>query len=176
MNVLSIEERKYAERHHYIVDRFLRDMGLDESIYYDVVIFGYLEAVQKYLNKEELRKRKFFTVAWRTMKKSLCNYWNAQDTQKHTAKVISIDIKRKDGLTLEEVIDNQYDISDVIANRLLLKRIMSQITHKEKDVVQLLMLGYTYTEAANEIGISRSAVSSRVGRMRSRVRKNTYDF
>jgi len=176
MNVLNMEEKRYAERHHYIVERFLEDMGLDESIYYDVIIFGYLDAVQKYLNNEKLRNYTFFTVAWRIMKKSLYNYWKAQDTQRHSAKVISIDRKRRGGFSLEELTGSQRDVSDVIANKLLLERVMSHITSREREAINLLLLGYTYAETAKEIGISKSGVGSRISRMRSRVRKNIFDF
>lgn len=61
IQLLTNEEKEFAEKNHYIVDRFLSYNHLDESDYYDVIIFGYLHAVQAYLRTPELAKYQFST-------------------------------------------------------------------------------------------------------------------
>ena len=51
MHALTDYERQYAEEHHALVYRFLHDKGLDSNEFYDVVIFRYLAAVQRYLTE-----------------------------------------------------------------------------------------------------------------------------
>lgn len=42
------EERGFAEQHHELVIDFLRCKRLPMDDFYDIVIFGYLSAVQQY--------------------------------------------------------------------------------------------------------------------------------
>ena len=42
------EEREFAEQHHDLVIDFLRYRCLSVNDFYDIVIFGYLSAVQQY--------------------------------------------------------------------------------------------------------------------------------
>lgn len=48
LHPLEPYERKMAEEHHSLVLRFLRANGLPMEDYYDVVIFRYLLAVEKW--------------------------------------------------------------------------------------------------------------------------------
>lgn len=47
IHLLTPEQQKFAEQNHQIVDCFLSKKRLDAEEFYDVVIFGYLLAVQK---------------------------------------------------------------------------------------------------------------------------------
>ena len=42
------EEQQFAEENHDLVYAFLNEKKLSEDEYYDVVVFGYLQAVQFY--------------------------------------------------------------------------------------------------------------------------------
>ena len=67
MHALTDYERQYAEEHHALVYRFLHDKGLDSNEFYDVVIFRYLAAVQRYLTEPQLQQYSFTTVAYSAM-------------------------------------------------------------------------------------------------------------
>ena len=41
-------QKQFAEEHQNVVFRFLNKKGLPVDDYYDIVIFGYLQAVQEY--------------------------------------------------------------------------------------------------------------------------------
>ena len=48
---LTPEEQLYAEKHHEMLYHFLSHYQLDETEYFDVVVFGYLAAIQEYFRK-----------------------------------------------------------------------------------------------------------------------------
>ena len=53
---MTQEERDFAEQHHNLVIDFLRYRRLPMDEFYDVVIFGYLSAVQQYFRKSRCHK------------------------------------------------------------------------------------------------------------------------
>ena len=66
MKPMTDEQRRLAEANHDLVGAFLRENKLPEEQFYDVVIFGYLCAVQQYCENPTLQKRySFATVAWK---------------------------------------------------------------------------------------------------------------
>lgn len=61
---LTKEQRRFAEENHHLVFTFLNQKDLPESAFYDVVIFGYLKAVQEYCEVQALHRFKFSTLAF----------------------------------------------------------------------------------------------------------------
>ena len=49
---LTEAESEFAAEHHSVIYGYLRKAGLPEDDFYDVVVFGYLRAVRKYLRKK----------------------------------------------------------------------------------------------------------------------------
>lgn len=50
---LTPEERAFAEEKYPLVDKFLSMKRLDPDEWFDVVIFGFLEAVQVFIRQPE---------------------------------------------------------------------------------------------------------------------------
>ena len=73
IHLLNPEQQQFAEQNHQIVECFLSKKRLDADEFYDVVIFGYLLAVQEYLEKPRLSDYAFSTIAWRNMNDCLIN-------------------------------------------------------------------------------------------------------
>ena len=61
-------QRQFAEEHQNIVFRFLQQKRLPVDDYYDIVIFGYLHAVQEYNENPALSRFQFDTIAWTKMR------------------------------------------------------------------------------------------------------------
>ena len=61
--------------------------------YYDIVIFGYLSAVQDFDENPELSRYSFTTIAWRRM-----------NSKKRRVATISIHSGAEYGLTLDEIL------------------------------------------------------------------------
>ena len=51
---LNDTQRIFADKNHNLVYKFLHEKNLPASEYYDIVIFGYLRAVQRYLTDPNL--------------------------------------------------------------------------------------------------------------------------
>ena len=67
---MTQEERDFAEQHHNLVIDFLRYRRLPMDEFYDVVIFGYLSAVQQYFRNPPVGVA-FEAMAIRAMKDSV---------------------------------------------------------------------------------------------------------
>ena len=70
---LNETQRIFADKNHNLVYKFLHEKNLPASEYYDIVIFGYLRAVQRYLADPNLAGYSFSTVAWRAMEGEVVN-------------------------------------------------------------------------------------------------------
>ena len=64
---MSQAQQLFAEEHHNLVYAFLKEKKLPEDEYYDVVIFGYLQAVMDYTSQGQSSRFSFATIAWRTI-------------------------------------------------------------------------------------------------------------
>ena len=55
-------QQLFAEEHHNLVYAFLNEKKLPEDEYYDVVVFGYLQAVMDYTTQGESSRFSFATI------------------------------------------------------------------------------------------------------------------
>ena len=53
---LTKEQQRFAAENHHLVYAYLNEKKLPESVFYDVVIFGYLKAVQEYCEVKALHR------------------------------------------------------------------------------------------------------------------------
>lgn len=170
IQLLSSEEKIFAEKNHYMVERFLSSNGLDESDFYDVVIFGYLHAVQEYLENPELSRYQFSTIAWRQMKDCMINELISQNRPKRNAPMADYH-ENYEKASLDDLLPNRMDVmAETIDNQNCLCILLSHLTPKEMEVIHLKADGYTYREIANYCGITMSGINSRIQRMRQRLR------
>lgn len=65
LHELTQLQKKFAEENLETVFHFLSHKGLPVEDYYDIVIFGYLQAVQEYDEDPALARLQFSTVAWK---------------------------------------------------------------------------------------------------------------
>lgn len=166
---LTQKEYEFSQEHHETALRFLRLRGLPEDEFYDVIIFGYLKAVQEYLRKPELRRRYCFsTIAERQMRDALFEEFQYQNRAKRKAPTVSYEDDPVAGLdaflprrsaAIEEMLHDQEILTDLL----------SYLTPKEKEVVRLKADGYTYREIAEACHISVYGVRSRFSRFRERL-------
>ena len=63
LHPLTEEQRIFAEKHHDFIYQYLNGRHLNIEDYYDTAVFGYLKAVQDYLEKPELQQYRFSTIA-----------------------------------------------------------------------------------------------------------------
>lgn len=168
---LTLEQQEFASEHHNLVYRFLRQNHLDEAEFYDVVIFGYLGAVQEYLEKPELLRYKFSTIAWTQMKSCMVSEYIYRNRPKRKASIGTYH-EEFDTAALNEFLPNRMTaIAETLDNQAIAIRLLSYLTPKEKTVVHLKADGYTYKEIAEQCNITIHGVDNRFYRMRRRLRE-----
>lgn len=106
LHPLDPQERDMAEEHHSLVLCFLELNGLSMEDYYDVVIFRYLMAVEKWFHRPELYPAGFSAMAWEAMSSALsCE----RARQRSCPRSVSMEepVKGRGGLTWAETILDQ---------------------------------------------------------------------
>lgn len=150
MKPLTAEQSQIAELNHDLVFEFLNEYNLPESQYYDVVIFGYLCAVQEYCEKPELQKYLFSTVAWRQMKHELYRHYKYHERKKRDFQTVSLsDIKRGDDASLktdETAAENR--LLEDLNFSLLLHSLASAITEKQMRIIRMKLAGFRMHDIA----------------------------
>lgn len=63
LHEMTYLQKQFAEEHQNVVFRFLNQKELPIDDYYDIVIFGYLQAVQEYDENPALSRFQFTTIA-----------------------------------------------------------------------------------------------------------------
>ena len=171
INALTMEQKEYAAEHHNLVYRFLRLNHLDESKFYDVVIFGYLKAVQEYLEKPELSRFKFSTLAWRKMKDCVIQEYIYQNRSKRKAPMAEYH-ENVESQSLDTFLPNRMaGIAETMDNQTLLINLLALLSPKEKTIVHLKAQGYTYREIAEHCKMTPNLVGNCLYNMRKRLRE-----
>ena len=142
-NKLTPEQNQFACQHLSLVKVFLFNNHLDQE-FYDVVIFGYLDAVREYL---ECSKRKASMGIY-------CEECISSD----------MDGRFTDGNGIERA-------SEILDAKQQLLQLLPYIKPKEKEVIYMRAEGYTYREIAEHCNITIRGVSSRLTRMRKRLKR-----
>ena len=88
---LTPEQSDFAAAHHNLIYSYLNKRGLSVDKFYDIAVFGYLRAVRKYFEREDLREYKFSTIAYPCMQSDIGNHFRAQKAQMRTAEIIQFD-------------------------------------------------------------------------------------
>ncbi len=164
---LTDSQREFAAENHDLVISFLRRRGLDMGEFYDVVIFGYLSAVQQYDQRPELRQYKFRTIANKRMHAALWNYYRSLYTAKRGERPLSLDAICADGAALSETIASPT--ASVIEYAEIRERwgeIKKYATPKQLQALRLRADGYSGMEIGRVLHISPSTVSGRICRLR----------
>lgn len=169
LHKLTPEQRIFAEENHRLAECFIRRNSLERSEFYDVVIFGYLEAVQEYLEKPELSKYRFSSIAWIKMRESMLKEFDYLNRSKR--KAVTQTYEEEYGCESQrDRVSNSMYIVETVDDRLHIRQLMPYMTAKEKEVVSMRAAGYTYREIAEVCNITIRGVSARLERMRHRLR------
>lgn len=115
---LTASERLYAEKHHDLVYHFLSHYKLKEDEYYDIIIFGYLAAIQEYLRNPKLQCYQFSTIAWRQMYLAYLEHLIYQNRSKRKALTITY----QEDSPIEELNRLLPNRIDALVDRLCLQR------------------------------------------------------
>lgn len=171
---LTDEERKLASAHHDLVYRFLEEKGLPEDVFYDVVIFGYLRAIQEYASCAAMRRRyEIESVCWQKMQRELSKYYAYQDRKKRKETSLSLEepVYGDPEYTLEEVLRSSDELMEEFETELFLHELAEKLPAKEMRVIRMKLDGAKMHEISKEEHLSFSAIRQLLDRSYSTVLK-----
>ena len=148
---LTEAESEFAAEHHSVIYGYLRKAGLPEDDFYDVVVFGYLRAVRKYLARPELRKYSFSTIAYRAMS---CDV--------HHSKEYWMRKKRR----ARDLLD---PVSAAYENVLSFQELSGKLTQKQRQIAALRAQGYHDLEIARMFQVKPGEIKLEMDQARSKV-------
>jgi len=169
---LNEKECIFAAENIDVLERYLSRRHLDYNTFYDIVVFGYLRAVVRYLSEPELGQFRFSTIANAAMNTEVSNYHRALNRKKRKAVVLDFDAALfAGGLPISEIVPDikNADIAKQLSDREQVKLILSYATESEKSMLMLSADGYTYREIGTMLEISEGAVGRRISAFRKRV-------
>lgn len=151
MKPLTGEQKHLAEEYHDLVYKFLKRHKLSESQYYDIVIFGFLAAVQKYCEDIELQKYSFATIALKHMKRELFNYNRHLNNKKNSVRIVSLSdflSASETSLRYEDVLMSDNKFLAELETELLLHSLASIVTQKQMRIVRMKLAGFKMHDIA----------------------------
>lgn len=149
---LTKEQRDFAAEQHGLIYSFLHAKGLPEAEYYDIVVFGFLRAVKRYLEIPSLRKYAFSTIAWSSMGSSFMNHYKSQNRQMRKGYTVSLHsvVYGDELLSLEEVLSGPDRLMADFEEKLLLHELAAKVSRQQMEIVRQRMDGYCLREIAKE--------------------------
>lgn len=180
MTKLTQQQREFAEKNHDEVYKFLGIRHLPVEEYYDVVIMGYLEAVQDYDTKLDLQKTySFVTIAKVKMKAKLYSYWTYKNRLKRKADIYSLDVSLNDtdSIQLHTVLcDPLQDTENEVEKKLICEDVLKCMDRKEKRIAYLLNFGFSYQEIAERENMKIKELTNCLKRTRRKMHSLVSDY
>lgn len=139
---LTSAEAEFAAEHHTVIYAFLNQSGLPEEDFYDIVVFGYLRAVRKYLARQELQRYCFSTIAYRAMS---CDVHHSKEywmRAMRRGEVESFDEEIYPG----ELCDT---VAESFTETQALQELMNRLTPMQRRIAMLRANGYHDREIAD---------------------------
>ena len=141
MKALTDEQRKFAEENHDLIYAFLKENSLPVVQYYDVVVFGYLCAVQEYCENPKLQTFAFATLAWKRMRREVFNYrkYLSKDVGSHATTMYLQDIQY-DRIS-ENLVCKQDELMMQLETELILHALAKKLPSKEMRIIRMKLDG-----------------------------------
>ena len=149
---MTQDEREFAEKNHELVIEYLRRKRLPMDDFYDIVIFGYLSAVQQYFRNPPANVE-FEAMAVRAMKDSILREGEYCARAKRSGTVVSLN-------DIHNTFDPKQDTERQAEGKALLEQAVNIATPKEASIINLLIDGFVLREAARLLKIPRAAAVS----------------
>lgn len=167
---LTSEQQRFAEEHHNLVEIFLKVNRLPELDYYDVVIFGYINAVRKYTERPELRAYAFSTIAQWSMLTAL---GNERRKEARRISTTSFDAENDDGLNLYGLIGTCDPDPDEVDGHYSAQYsdLLKALTRRQRTILTMKAQGLTGKEIAATLRIPVGTVESTAHRGRKALRQ-----
>lgn len=150
---LTVYQQQFAAANEDLVYAFLQEKDLPESLFYDVVIFGYLQAVQEYCTDPKLRRHEFSTLAWKRMRRALFNYDKHLKSPKCNNSMLSLQspVGAEDGLQWDDIMCKADDLMFNLETELLLDALAQKLPHTEMCIIRMKARGERMHDIARKM-------------------------
>lgn len=147
---LTFEEQVFAAQNHNLVYAFLQEKDLPEDVFYDVVIFGYMRAVQEYVSGKRFWAYSFSTIAWKRMENSVSNYCRYLASPIRSATIVSLfsPIVADADLTWEDVLSRKESSILNFETRMLMEDLEKKLPKREMKIIRMKVTGCKMHEIA----------------------------
>lgn len=172
MQPLTDFERKFATENHNLVYDFLHKRGYSLENYYDIVIFGYLKAVQIYNRREDLRNKYAFPfISQQYMRSEIGNYLRMESAKKRKplGTVVSLDAEYSGMENLYNCISVDNGKSpefEVVVSREQVAEILSGLSDAQRKIIEMKLDGYSNREIYLTLEIKPSTYYVEVKRIK----------
>lgn len=169
---LSESEKKFAEDNHNLVYGFLHRYKYSIE-YYNIIVFGYLKAVQTYNRRKDLQSKYDFPfIAWQYMRAEVGNHFRKENTQKRTATcgIVSFDSANEEMGNFYNCVGGKSAEDDVMEG-LSLSDIMENLTEVQRKIAELKIEGYNNKEVYLMLQIPSSTFYKEMQKMKHEVNK-----
>lgn len=165
---LTHEEKVFASDHHNLVYEFLHEHHLSVDEFYDIIIFGYLNAVKTYLSRTDLQIYAFPTLGWKLMTQSLSDYYKEQLCQKRKSEMSSLNSTHcTHNLSLEETIHVTDNLMQQLEIVLLLHDLSKRVSQQQMEIVRMKSHGYNLQDIATSQNTSTKRIRKLLEEVRS---------
>lgn len=157
---LNTKQQKLVEDNHNLIYKFLksRNLSLDATEdWYGTAALGLCRAAMHY---DETKGTKFSTLAYVCMENEVRIVMRTN--RKCVSNVVSLDemVDTAEGCDFYDVIPDTYDYNQTVCLNDAVDLAMRGLSDTHKKIINLIVEdGYTQTEAARKVGLSRSYVS-----------------
>ena len=171
LSPLTEQEKRTAENNHDIVYAFLHGNKLSIEEYYNVVIFGYLKAVQDYHRNESLREKYTLgCLAWLYMSSDVMDHFKMENAKKRKPEhgTVSIDEEQT-----ENILHNRSGKSteESVMERELINCILENLSDIQRKIVGMKSEGYAPKEIFLILEMPSSSYYREIERIRAVVEK-----
>lgn len=170
---LSDFEKRQTVESHNLVFSFLHRHGYNMENFYDVVIFGYLKAIQIYNRREDLRKN--FQLAFiceQYMRAEMENYRRMENSQKRKPmeKIISLDADYAETENFYNCIGGK-SAEDELLEAELMENILENLSDVQRKITEMRVKGYGNKEIYLVLKIKPSTYYRELQRIKSVLEK-----
>lgn len=167
------QEKIFAEKNHNLIYAFLHTYKYSVSEYYNIVVFGFLKAVQAYhRNEDKHNKYDFQYFAWQHMKSEIGNYLKMENAKKRKPEygTVSLDAEYSETEALHNCIGGN-SAEDEAMEKELLNLILDNLSDTQRKIVCMKVDGYSNKEMIVFLEIPSSTFYKEMERIKSVVEK-----
>lgn len=145
---LTEEEKVLATENHSLVYSFLHRHKYAIEDFYNVVIMGYLQAVQVYNRRKDIKEKyQLAFIAEQYMRAQIGNYFRKEQSMKRKPDemVLSLDANYAETENIYNLFGGKSAEEEVLEDEMLTE-LLEQFSSQQKDILKLKLEGYNNKE------------------------------